>query len=99
MLALSGGIGAGKSTLAHALRGLGAHIVDADVLAREVLSPEHPVYEAVLANFGSDLVGADGVLDRQLFSIHSLIQQSLLWRTNVLRKLETESSLSMMCRY
>ena len=68
MLALSGGIGAGKSTLAHALRGLGAHIVDADALAREVLSPEHPVYEAVLANFGSDLVGADGVLDRQLLA-------------------------------
>ena len=59
VLALSGGIGAGKSTLAHALRGLGAHIVDADALAREVLSPEHPVYEAV---------GADGVLDRQLLA-------------------------------
>ena len=68
VLALSGGIGAGKSTLAHALRGLGAHIVDADVLAREVLSPEHPVYEAVLASFGRDLAGADGVLDRQLLA-------------------------------
>lgn len=68
VLALSGGIGAGKSTLAHALRGLGAHIVDADELAREVLSPDHPVYEAVLANFGSDLVGADGLLDRQLLA-------------------------------
>ncbi|WP_448751030.1 dephospho-CoA kinase [Actinomyces sp.] len=68
VLALSGGIGAGKSTLAHALRGLGAHIVDADALAREVLSPEHPVYEAVLASFGNDLVGAGGVLDRQLLA-------------------------------
>ena len=68
MLALSGGIGAGKSTLAHALRSLGAHIVDADELAREVLSPGHPVYEAVLANFGGDLVGAGGVLDRQLLA-------------------------------
>ena len=68
VLALSGGIGAGKSTLAHALRSLGAHIVDADELAREVLSPGHPVYEAVLANFGGDLVGAGGVLDRQLLA-------------------------------
>ena len=69
MLALSGGIGAGKSTLARALRGLGAYIVDADELAREVLSPDHPVYEAVLVNFGSDLVvGAGGVLDRQLLA-------------------------------
>ena len=68
VLALSGGIGAGKSTLAHALRSLGAHIVDADELAREVLSPDHPVYEAVLANFGGDLVGAGGVLDRQLLA-------------------------------
>ncbi len=69
VLALSGGIGAGKSTLARALRGLGAYIVDADELAREVLSPDHPVYEAVLVNFGSDLVvGAGGVLDRQLLA-------------------------------
>ena len=65
-LALSGGIGAGKSTIAHVLRGLGVYVVDADQLAREVLS--HPVYEAVLANFGADLALPDGSLDRRLLA-------------------------------
>ena len=67
-LALSGGIGAGKSTIAHVLRGLGVFVVDADQLAREVLSPSHPVYEAVLANFGADLAFPAGSLDRRLLA-------------------------------
>ena len=67
-LALSGGIGAGKSTIAHVLRGLGVFVVDADQLAREVLSPLHPVYEAVLANFGADLAFPDGSLNRRLLA-------------------------------
>lgn len=67
-LALSGGIGAGKSTIAHVLRGLGVFVVDADQLAREVLKPSHPVYEAVLANFGADLAFPDGSLDRRLLA-------------------------------
>ena len=67
-LALSGGIGAGKSTIAQVLRGLGVYVVDADQLAREVLSPSHPVYEAVLANFGTDLTLPDRSLDRHLLA-------------------------------
>lgn len=67
-LALSGGIGAGKSTIAQVLRGLGVFVVDADQLAREVLSPSHPVYEAVLANFGTDLKLPDRSLDRYLLA-------------------------------
>ena len=67
-LALSGGIGAGKSTIAQVLRGLGVYVVNADQLAREVLSPSHPVYEAVLANFGTDLTLPDRSLDRHLLA-------------------------------
>ena len=67
-LALSGGIGAGKSTIAQVLRGLGVYVVDADQLAREVLSPLHPVYEAVLKNFGADLALPAGSLDRRLLA-------------------------------
>ena len=67
-LALSGGIGAGKSTIANVLRGLGVFVVDADQLAREVLLPSHPVYEAVLANFGTDLTLPDRSLDRHLLA-------------------------------
>ena len=67
-LALSGGIGAGKSTIAQVLRGLGVYVVDADQLAHEVLSPLHPVYEAVLKIFGADLALPDGSLDRRLLA-------------------------------
>ena len=70
-LALSGGIGAGKSRIAHVLRGLGVFVVDADQLAREVLSPSHPVYEAVLKNFGADLALPDRSLDRRLLALRA----------------------------
>lgn len=67
-IALSGGIGSGKSTVARALRSLGAHIVDADELAREVLACGQPAYEAVLERFGADLADSKGVLNRQLLA-------------------------------
>jgi len=61
---LTGGVAAGKSTVSALLRGLGAVVVDADALAREVVGPGTPGLEAVVAAFGSDVVGPDGALDR-----------------------------------
>lgn len=83
-LALSGGIGAGKSTISHVLRGLGVFVVDADQLAREVLSPSHPVYEAVLANFGADLALPDGSLDRPLLAQRAFSSRESTSLLNVL---------------
>lgn len=60
---LTGGIGSGKSTAAAALADLGATVVDADVLAREVVAPGTPGLAAVAAAFG-DVLRADGSLDR-----------------------------------
>ena len=57
--------------IAHVLRGLGVFVVDADQLAREVLSPSHPVYEAVLKNFGADLALPDRSLDRRLLALRA----------------------------
>ncbi|WP_432515269.1 dephospho-CoA kinase [Kineococcus sp. SYSU DK001] len=61
---LTGGIGAGKSTVSRLLTGLGAVLVDADVLAREVVAPGTPGLAAVVAEFGSGVLAADGALDR-----------------------------------
>ncbi|GGL24692.1 dephospho-CoA kinase [Phycicoccus endophyticus] len=61
---LTGGIGSGKSTAAAVLAGLGAHVVDADALAREVLAPGTPGLAAVERRFGPGVLTADGSLDR-----------------------------------
>jgi dephospho-CoA kinase len=61
---LTGGIGSGKSTVAAGLARRGAVVIDADLLAREVVAPGSEAHAAVLRRFGSDLAGPDGQLDR-----------------------------------
>ncbi|WP_131766773.1 dephospho-CoA kinase [Candidatus Protofrankia californiensis] len=61
---LTGGIGAGKSAVARLLADHGALVIDADELAREVVAPGTPGLQAVVEEFGSHLLGADGALDR-----------------------------------
>ncbi len=63
-IGLTGGIGSGKSTVARLLAGRGAHLVDADVLAREVVEPGTPGLTAVVDAFGEGVLTADGALDR-----------------------------------
>ena len=65
LVGLTGGIATGKSTVAKMLRELGCVIIDADVLAREVVEPGEPAYEDIVAEFGSDVIQADGGLDRK----------------------------------
>ena len=61
---LTGGIGAGKSAVARRLRQLGAVVIDADRLAREVVAAGTDGMAAVIEAFGPDVVGPDGELDR-----------------------------------
>lgn len=61
---LSGGIGSGKSTVAGRLAEHGAVVIDADVLAREVVAPGTDGLREVVEAFGADVLGADGALDR-----------------------------------
>lgn len=60
---LTGGIGAGKSTVSAMLAARGAVIVDADRIARQVVEPGGAAYEAVVARFG-DAVTGEGTIDR-----------------------------------
>lgn len=63
-VAVTGGIGSGKSTVSAALRERGAIVVDSDQLARQVVAPGTPGLAAIVAAFGAGMVGADGGLDR-----------------------------------
>jgi dephospho-CoA kinase len=63
LVGLSGGVGSGKSTVARLLAAHGAVVIDADAIAREVVEPGTPGFDAVVARFGTDIV-AHGRLDR-----------------------------------
>lgn len=63
-IGLTGGIGSGKSTVAEMMADLGAVIIDADALAREVVEPGTPGFASVVARFGPEVVAPDGSLDR-----------------------------------
>ncbi|HEY3337168.1 MAG TPA: dephospho-CoA kinase [Propionicimonas sp.] len=65
LVGLTGGIGSGKSLVAELLAAHGATIVDADVLAREVVAQGTPGLAAVADRFGADVLLPDGSLDRQ----------------------------------
>jgi len=63
-VALTGGVGSGKSTVAAILEDLGAVVIDADALSREVVAKGTPGLARVVEEFGEDLLGSDGELDR-----------------------------------
>lgn len=63
-IGLTGGIASGKSTVADMFEGLGADIIDTDVIAREVVQPGEPALDQIRHEFGDDVFLASGELDR-----------------------------------
>ena len=61
---LTGGVGSGKSTVAELFAALDIPIVDADMIARELVEPERPAYREIVAQFGPDVLNPDGSLNR-----------------------------------
>ncbi len=94
IVGLTGGIGSGKTTVANIFATHGIVLVDADIVAREVVAPGQPALAAIAAHFGQQILTADGQLNRpalrsQVFSdakakawldqlLHPLIRQQLL---------------------
>jgi dephospho-CoA kinase len=105
---LTGGIASGKSTVSRMLRELGAHVLDADVIAREVVEPGTPGLQAVAERFPG-VLGPDGRLDRarlgaRVFGdpqeraalnalLHPLIGQQFMLRTQALAEQGVERVL------
>ncbi|MBT2486297.1 MULTISPECIES: dephospho-CoA kinase [unclassified Microbacterium] len=64
LIALTGGIASGKSTIARRLREHGAVVIDADQIVRDVQAPGSPVLERITEAFGPTVLASDGALDR-----------------------------------
>jgi len=65
LVGLTGGIASGKSTVAAILRRLGAAIINADELSREVVQPEQEAWKEIIKTFGPDVLHEDKTLDRR----------------------------------
>jgi len=65
VIGLTGNIGSGKSTVARYLKDLGAIVIDADQVAREVVQPGTPAIAEIVNSFGPDILNSEGALDRK----------------------------------
>ena len=65
LVGLTGSIATGKSTVSRMFAHLGARVIDADLLAREVVMPGQPAYARIVKEFGPQVVQEDGSLDRK----------------------------------
>lgn len=65
VIGLTGGIASGKSTASRMLKSLGAEIIDADQIGRDIVEPGQPALAEVIAAFGSQYLLPDGTLDRR----------------------------------
>jgi len=82
VVGLTGGIGSGKSTVAAIFHSLGIPVIDADVLARELVEPGEPALEEIRQVFGEDSITSDGRLDR------AFIRQRVFTNVDEKQKLE-----------
>jgi dephospho-CoA kinase len=79
VVAVTGGIASGKSLVDHAFAALGVPVLDADVIARELVTPGAPALSEIVESFGPAVLSSDGSLDRKLL-------RSLIFENPVLRK-------------
>ncbi len=63
-IALTGGIGSGKSTVASIFQEIGAPVIDSDVISRNIVKPGKPCFKTIINEFGADLLTNEGILDR-----------------------------------
>lgn len=77
---LTGGLGSGKTTVASMFRSLGAHVIEADAVGRELMSPGQTIYREIVEHFGAEVVRTDGTLNRAMLA-------DLAFRQNRLQEL------------
>jgi len=93
---LTGGIATGKSTVSNIIKGKNIPVVDADIIARQVVEPGTPGLSKIVHHFGPDILTADGTLDRKklgsiIFNdetkrrtlnqiVHPAVRRAILWQ-------------------
>lgn len=65
-IGLTGGIGSGKSTACEIFSELGVPVIDADVIAHELVKPRMPAFNEIKKIFGTEIISSDGTLDRKI---------------------------------
>ncbi|HUR74592.1 MAG TPA: dephospho-CoA kinase [Sporichthya sp.] len=96
LIGLTGGIGSGKTTVSDLLGEWGAVIVDADVIAREVVAPGSPGLAAVAEAFGPEVLSADGGLDRERMAAIAFADPDARARLNaIVHPLVRERSITL----
>lgn len=91
MIGITGGIASGKSTVSSFLREKGHVVIDADQVVRALQQKGAPLYQALVATFGQDILAKDGQLDRPklsqlLFSNKDLLAQSAHVQNTIIRE-------------
>jgi dephospho-CoA kinase len=93
---LTGGIGSGKSYVGDILREHGIAVIDVDKLSHMVTAPGEPLVSVLAAEFGSDLVGANGVLDRAELGRRAFSDREKTKRLNELVQTAISVKMSVM---
>jgi dephospho-CoA kinase len=99
ILGLTGGIGSGKSAAAQCFIELGIHLVDADQAARWVVEPGRPALTRIVEHFGTEVLQADGTLDRAV--LRELIfkdSEQRVWLEGLLHPLIREEITQVLAR-
>ncbi|PSU47080.1 dephospho-CoA kinase [Photobacterium frigidiphilum] len=95
VIGLTGGIGSGKTTVANLFGDYGIDIIDADIIAREVVEPNTTGLNAIVDKLGADILLTDGTLDRSKLRNAIFNQQQLKdWLNGLLHPLIREKMLS-----
>ncbi len=84
IVGLTGGIATGKSLVASEMKRLGAHVIDADSVAREVVEPGKPAYKEIIREFGRAVLKPDGTLDRKALADIVFKDKAALERLNAI---------------
>ncbi|MBV7301059.1 dephospho-CoA kinase [Corynebacterium sp. TAE3-ERU2] len=84
IIGITGGIGSGKSTATAILKEKGAFIIDADLIAREIVEPGQPALAELAAEFGEDIVDDSGVLRRRVLAQRAFVDEKRTERLNAI---------------
>ncbi|OCG33877.1 MULTISPECIES: dephospho-CoA kinase [unclassified Gilliamella] len=102
VVALSGGIASGKSTIADLFAKLGVPIIDADIIARQVVQPGSYAFNQIVKHFSQEILLANGELDRsQLREIIFNNEHERLWLNDLLHPIiqqETQTQIAMQSK-
>ncbi|WP_250657340.1 dephospho-CoA kinase [Alkalimarinus coralli] len=97
IIGLTGGIGSGKSAVSKCFEKLGVQVVDADIVAREVVETGRPALKAIAGHFGHDILTPEGQLNRAaLRSIIFADENQRKWLESLLHPLIREEIISQL---